>query len=143
LAFLSADLHSLALEDILHERGHSYSKVDYYPGHFFVRVLCHSLFKDDIPEPTPLLASPLKRSPETSPQNSFDGVRNPSVLDLEEGRGAAVGREGDGNIQSVDRKGSLTGLTVAQNTLGPPPMNGHWALVGLPCTPLFKHEVNC
>lgn len=142
LAFQSTGLHSLALEDILHERGYSYSKVDYYPGHFFVRVLCHSVVTDnsDTPEPTPLLASPLKRSP----QNSFDGIRNPSGLDLE--GGAAVGREEDGNIQPVDPRRSLTGLTVAQNTLGPSPkkeMNGHWALVRLLCTPLSKHRVNC
>ena len=37
------DIHSLALEDMLLERGHSYSKADYYQQHLFLRVLCHSL----------------------------------------------------------------------------------------------------
>jgi len=151
LALLSTDLHSLALEDILHERGHGYSKVDYYPGHLFVRVLCHSLVTGDTPESTPLVASPLKRSPEASPQrNSFEGVRNSNALDLEEGGfpgDAAVGREGDGNIQSVhpgQQERSLTGLTIAQNTLEPSPkkaMGKPWAPVGIPCTTLFKRRV--
>lgn len=38
-----ADLHSLALEDILHEQGHNHSKADYYTEHLFLRILCHSL----------------------------------------------------------------------------------------------------
>ncbi|TEB32375.1 hypothetical protein FA13DRAFT_1790699 [Coprinellus micaceus] len=37
------DLDSLALEDILHERGHNHSKADYYPSHLFLRILCHAL----------------------------------------------------------------------------------------------------
>ncbi|PPQ78053.1 hypothetical protein CVT25_015598 [Psilocybe cyanescens] len=40
---LRYNLHSLSLEDILHERGHTHSKADYYPGHVFLRVLCHTL----------------------------------------------------------------------------------------------------
>ncbi|KJA28536.1 hypothetical protein HYPSUDRAFT_62186 [Hypholoma sublateritium FD-334 SS-4] len=44
-------LHSLALEDILHERGHNHSKADYYPGHLFIRVLSHSLQLEDL-DPT-------------------------------------------------------------------------------------------
>ncbi|KAJ7771826.1 hypothetical protein B0H16DRAFT_1514877 [Mycena metata] len=40
---LRYDLHSLALEDILHEQGHNQSKADYYRQHLFLRVLCHSL----------------------------------------------------------------------------------------------------
>ncbi|PFH46269.1 hypothetical protein AMATHDRAFT_155773 [Amanita thiersii Skay4041] len=38
---LHYDLHSLALEDVLHEQGHNHSKVDYYQAHLFLRVLCH------------------------------------------------------------------------------------------------------
>ncbi|KIM47650.1 hypothetical protein M413DRAFT_61489 [Hebeloma cylindrosporum] len=44
---LKYNLHSLALEDILHERGHNHSKADYYPDHLFLRVLCHSLEIED------------------------------------------------------------------------------------------------
>lgn len=37
------DLHPLALEDVLHQRGHARSKSDYYNQHLFLRVLCHAL----------------------------------------------------------------------------------------------------
>ncbi|KAJ7694996.1 hypothetical protein B0H14DRAFT_3120256 [Mycena olivaceomarginata] len=40
---LRYDLHTLALEDVLHEQGHNQSKADYYPQHLFLRVLCHSI----------------------------------------------------------------------------------------------------
>ncbi|KAJ7849060.1 hypothetical protein B0H14DRAFT_3086036 [Mycena olivaceomarginata] len=40
---LRYDLHTLALEDVLHEQGHNQSKADYYPQHLFLRVLCHSM----------------------------------------------------------------------------------------------------
>ncbi|KAF8203846.1 magnesium transporter [Pholiota molesta] len=36
-------LHSLALEDILHEQGNNHSKADYYPGHLFIRILSHTV----------------------------------------------------------------------------------------------------
>ncbi|KAJ7929342.1 magnesium transporter [Mycena leptocephala] len=40
---LRYNLHSLALEDVLHEQGHNQSKADYYHQHLFLRVLCHSV----------------------------------------------------------------------------------------------------
>ncbi|KAI0082128.1 hypothetical protein K474DRAFT_1655466 [Panus rudis PR-1116 ss-1] len=40
------DIHPLALEDVLHDRGHARSKVDYYQRHLFLRLLCHSLTDD-------------------------------------------------------------------------------------------------
>jgi hypothetical protein len=45
----SADLHSLALEDVIHEQGHNHSKADYYHAHLFIRILCHSLDPDTDP----------------------------------------------------------------------------------------------
>lgn len=39
-------LHPLALEDVLHQRGHARSKADYYNNHLFLRVLCHALAQD-------------------------------------------------------------------------------------------------
>ncbi|KAI0066622.1 hypothetical protein BV25DRAFT_1912674 [Artomyces pyxidatus] len=45
------DMHPLALEDVLHQRGHARSKSDYYPQHLFMRVLSHTLGS-----PTPELA---------------------------------------------------------------------------------------
>ncbi|EGN93721.1 hypothetical protein SERLA73DRAFT_63839 [Serpula lacrymans var. lacrymans S7.3] len=44
---LKFDLHPLALEDVLHQRGHSRSKSDYYTQHLFIRVLSHTLGGDD------------------------------------------------------------------------------------------------
>ncbi|KAF5311796.1 hypothetical protein D9619_002789 [Psilocybe cf. subviscida] len=43
---LKYNLHSLTLEDILHEQGHTHSKADYYPGHLFIRVLSHTLSRE-------------------------------------------------------------------------------------------------
>ncbi|KAN0135635.1 hypothetical protein V8E53_006526 [Lactarius tabidus] len=40
---LKYDMHPLSIEDLLHRRGHSRSKADYYPKHLFIRVLCHTL----------------------------------------------------------------------------------------------------
>ncbi|KAL1950966.1 hypothetical protein VTO73DRAFT_115 [Trametes versicolor] len=44
---LKYDMHPLALEDVLHQRGNARSKADYYNKHLFLRVLCHSLSNDD------------------------------------------------------------------------------------------------
>ncbi|CDO77265.1 hypothetical protein BN946_scf184753.g15 [Trametes cinnabarina] len=44
---LKYDMHPLALEDVLHQRGHARSKADYYPQHLFLRVLCHSLGSEE------------------------------------------------------------------------------------------------
>ncbi|OJA15774.1 hypothetical protein AZE42_10296 [Rhizopogon vesiculosus] len=40
---LKYDLHPLALEDVLHKRGHTRSKTDYYGKHLFIHVLSHML----------------------------------------------------------------------------------------------------
>jgi hypothetical protein len=40
-------VHSLALEDVLHEHRDIQSKADYYPDHLFIRVLCHSVCPHD------------------------------------------------------------------------------------------------
>ncbi|EIW87267.1 hypothetical protein CONPUDRAFT_116452 [Coniophora puteana RWD-64-598 SS2] len=62
---LRYELHPLALEDVLHQRGHARSKADYYPSQLFVRVLCHMLGDPDedvlaqyAPEETSRSASP-------------------------------------------------------------------------------------
>lgn len=44
---LKFNLHPLALEDVLHQRGHARSKADYYTQHLFLRILSHSLASDD------------------------------------------------------------------------------------------------
>ncbi|TFK42085.1 hypothetical protein BDQ12DRAFT_645556 [Crucibulum laeve] len=45
---LRYNLHSLALEDVLHEQGHNHSKADYYPEHLFLRVLSHALVHEAV-----------------------------------------------------------------------------------------------
>ncbi|KAJ3511394.1 hypothetical protein NLJ89_g4131 [Agrocybe chaxingu] len=70
-AALKYNLHSLALEDILHERGHTHSKVDYYPGHLFLRILCHTVeLNDEFASPS---SSPLNISPDPSKTALPDG----------------------------------------------------------------------
>ncbi|KAG6872489.1 hypothetical protein C0995_009351 [Termitomyces sp. Mi166 len=44
---LRYNLHVLALEDVLHEQGHDLSKADYYHEHLFIRILCHTLDRDN------------------------------------------------------------------------------------------------
>lgn len=42
------DIHPLALEDVLHQRGkQARSKADYYLRHLFIRILRHTLGSDD------------------------------------------------------------------------------------------------
>lgn len=44
---IAIDMHPLALEDVLHNRGHARSKADYYPKHLFLRLLCHTIAGED------------------------------------------------------------------------------------------------
>ncbi|KAL5533783.1 hypothetical protein ACEPAG_243 [Sanghuangporus baumii] len=45
---LKYDIHPLALEDVLHQRGNqARSKADYYPRHLFIRILRHTLGSDN------------------------------------------------------------------------------------------------
>lgn len=46
------DLHPLALEDVLHKRGHARSKADYYSKHLFIHVLSHTLASSSQSEET-------------------------------------------------------------------------------------------
>ncbi|KAI0756135.1 hypothetical protein C8Q80DRAFT_1264232 [Daedaleopsis nitida] len=60
---LKYDLHPLALEDVLHQRGHARSKVDYYPQHLFIRVLNHTLANDDDSSANSISHLPRSESP--------------------------------------------------------------------------------
>ncbi|KZT67335.1 hypothetical protein DAEQUDRAFT_767243 [Daedalea quercina L-15889] len=43
-----ADMHPLAIEDVIHQHGNNArSKADYYPQHLFLRILCHRLASED------------------------------------------------------------------------------------------------
>ncbi|KAJ7093114.1 hypothetical protein C8R44DRAFT_398562 [Mycena epipterygia] len=63
------DLHSLALEDILHEQGHNQSKADYYRQHLFLRVLCHSLPTEEERHSGP---DPKSEYPGWAPRNDLE-----------------------------------------------------------------------
>ncbi|EJF56321.1 hypothetical protein DICSQDRAFT_175003 [Dichomitus squalens LYAD-421 SS1] len=103
---LKYDLHPLAVEDVLHQRGHTRSKADYYPQHLFVRILVHTLassassfFSDD-------------RTPEdTSSADIFAGMprsESPAQMDDEEEadlkrRMSASGRVNDESDEADER----------------------------------------
>lgn len=67
---LKYDLHPLALEDVLHKRGHTRSKTDYYSQHLFIHVLSHTLASS---------SSPNSYTPgdEDSPRSSSPGPMTP------------------------------------------------------------------
>ncbi|KZP10118.1 hypothetical protein FIBSPDRAFT_872974 [Athelia psychrophila] len=74
---LKYNLHPLALEDVLHQRGHARSKADYYSNHLFLRVLCHALARDnDISTDTvdPDIEIPRSFSPEPMDDVDENGV---------------------------------------------------------------------
>lgn len=66
-----ADLHPLAVEDVLYARRTSLSKADYYSAHLFISTLCHSVKNshatgsfDFQGEPTGKIGIPATLSPE-------------------------------------------------------------------------------
>lgn len=68
------DLHPLALEDVLHQRGHARSKSDYYHQHLFLRVLCHTLAanQDGIAGGSETTVTDLPRSNSPGPMSMED-----------------------------------------------------------------------
>ncbi|TBU26615.1 hypothetical protein BD311DRAFT_725745 [Dichomitus squalens] len=69
---LKYDLHPLALEDVLTQRGHSRSKADYYPQHLFIRVLNHThTTEEDRPAGNTTFAH-LPRSESPTPMDDSD-----------------------------------------------------------------------
>ncbi|KAF9486439.1 hypothetical protein BDN70DRAFT_869982 [Pholiota conissans] len=86
-------LHSLALEDILHEQGHNHSKADYYAGHLFIRVLSHSVKvvapEDDLDGPETSEPGSVQKDPATAMQ--------PADVDLEEGGYVLLGKATNDN----------------------------------------------
>ncbi|KZT27495.1 hypothetical protein NEOLEDRAFT_1130461 [Neolentinus lepideus HHB14362 ss-1] len=60
---LKFNLHPLALEDVLHQRGHARSKADYYMQHLFLRILSHSLAADEEPASPSYTDFPRSASP--------------------------------------------------------------------------------
>ncbi|KAI0829056.1 hypothetical protein BC628DRAFT_1315896 [Trametes gibbosa] len=91
---LKYDMHPLALEDLLHQRGHARSKADYYPQHLFLRVLCHSLTnEDDSGSPS---ISHLPRSDSPSPMGDEDSGDDESDSEFQFGKsGKAMETDAD------------------------------------------------
>ncbi|KAI0321257.1 hypothetical protein OF83DRAFT_1168596 [Amylostereum chailletii] len=79
------DMHPLALEDVLHQRGHARSKADYYHQHLFLRVLCHTL--GSAPTQDPVLGN---SAPSQSPSRTLTNLpRSASPVPLDEKLGIA------------------------------------------------------
>lgn len=62
--FFDVDLHPLALEDILHHPNRVRSKADYYPQHLFLRIISHTLAKEEDQSKTYVHDIPRSESPE-------------------------------------------------------------------------------
>ena len=84
----SVDMHPLALEDVLHQRGHARSKADYFSKHLFLRVLCHTLGSG--PTSTEHLRGALFSQASVSSSRTFTNLpRSSSPLPLDEKLGIA------------------------------------------------------
>jgi hypothetical protein len=86
-----ADIHPLALEDILHQpRSGLLSKVDYYSKHLFLRVLCHTLSKSTHHDHEPLLYSnPITNHSYTNVADAVTGLpRSASPVHYDEKGGS-------------------------------------------------------
>ncbi|KAF9446278.1 hypothetical protein P691DRAFT_733595 [Macrolepiota fuliginosa MF-IS2] len=98
-------VHSLALEDVLQEQGHIQSKVDYYPDHLFLRILCHSVCPPDECEDHVHLGHPYHYGP----QQHEAGIAPPAY-------NVATG----GDLES-DPRPPTSSSTAPLNSQQPPP----------------------
>ncbi|KAJ6618247.1 hypothetical protein B0H10DRAFT_2217781 [Mycena sp. CBHHK59/15] len=75
---LRYDLHSLALEDILHEQGHNQSNADYYQQHLSANfVLFFMTEEDGVPGPEPVSEYPesTRRPPKKDAEIAVDPLK--------------------------------------------------------------------
>ncbi|KAM5539863.1 hypothetical protein V8D89_006366 [Ganoderma adspersum] len=79
---LKYDLHPLALEDVLTQRGHARSKADYYPQHLFIRVLNHTLAAEEERPSGNTTFAHLPRSESPAPMDEDDGDEDNSDYQL-------------------------------------------------------------
>lgn len=90
---LKYNLHPLALEDVLHQRGNARSKADYYTNHLFLRILCHALDKENsVDTVEPDIEIPRSFSPE--PMSEGDETRVHAEEDEEDEEKSMFGRSG-------------------------------------------------
>lgn len=66
------ELHPLALEDLLTNRGHSRSKADYYTKHLALRILCHAVVPDEDTTSLKDIAPEKPRSSSPTPMSEDD-----------------------------------------------------------------------
>lgn len=110
----SIDLDSLALEDILHERGHNHSKADYYPNHLFLRILCHTL--EQPPSYVELESFERLDSLPLPDRDSLSPLRLPSYNTAEQGKGRVNSVLSTGVLGDLD---TVTGDASGQSVLKP------------------------
>ncbi|TBU27626.1 hypothetical protein BD311DRAFT_723910 [Dichomitus squalens] len=154
---LKYDLHPLALEDVLHQRGHPRSKADYYPQHLFVRILVHTLASaaaevdDRASDDTAAFArGPRSESPAPMDDEEEDAdmvrvsARNAhgdgSAGDEEEGEGDERTVYGSASASkfSTFRRGKRPSVGPRRRSEGPhdveglpPPALGQWRFAGV------------
>ncbi|KAI0658336.1 hypothetical protein C8Q70DRAFT_189962 [Cubamyces menziesii] len=132
---LKYDMHPLALEDVLHQRGHARSKADYYPQHLFLRILCHSLSnEEDGAQPS---ISHLPRSESPTPMDADDEIDSDSELQYgKSGKTSEVYADDDKTMYgsaSASRFSTKRGDSTMRRRLGqrdiesPPPAQGRFA----------------
>ncbi|TFK24266.1 hypothetical protein FA15DRAFT_656030 [Coprinopsis marcescibilis] len=107
------ELHSLALEDILHESGHNHSKADYYPEHLFIRVLCHIVgVEDDEDSGFDLMSGEFVdvevRQSTPSPNAAERGESSPSKTHVDSGSSEEPMRRTGTHATSTSKDGKLS-----------------------------------
>ncbi|EJF56391.1 hypothetical protein DICSQDRAFT_174966 [Dichomitus squalens LYAD-421 SS1] len=153
---LKYDLHPLALEDVLHQRGHPRSKADYYPQHLFVRVLVHTLASaaaevdDRASDDTAVFSrGPRSESPAPMEDEDEDAVRFRVSARRPNGTGEDEEEEVEGDERTVYgsasaskfstfRRGKRPSVGLRRRSEGPhdvevppPPALGQWRFAGV------------
>ncbi|KAI0673968.1 hypothetical protein C8Q78DRAFT_663457 [Trametes maxima] len=122
---LKYDMHPLALEDVLHQRGHARSKADYYPQHLFLRVLCHSLGGDDDGAGSSISHLPRSESPVDMAEDDEDETESDSQLGKKGVQGAELDADDDrtmyGSRFSTKRGGSTLRRRFGRSDVESPP----------------------
>ncbi|KAG0694044.1 hypothetical protein DFH29DRAFT_1006684 [Suillus ampliporus] len=120
---LKYDLHPLALEDVLHKRGHARSKTDYYSQHLFIHVLSHTIAsssssptsyipEDEEPLP-PRSSSPSPMTPGDYPKKEYfkDDDVGDDAHTMSEGSAPGTWRLGSGIRSRRSTKADMESAT--------------------------------
>lgn len=107
LVGIKLDIHPLALEDVLHARGHARSKADYYTKHLFLRLLCHTLGQDEDNNASQETLTNLPRSASPIPFDDDDEDDDEFWAREEKGEDDEKTVYGNGSRYSTTRGGPL------------------------------------